>query len=148
MENIEDILLKMEQEIADGKRQIFGSGVTINGDAMLALIQNLKESLPCVIAEAHTIIAEEQIRRQSQEREMTNYVLSAKNQAAEMVASHTITLNAQKEAEITMAKADEYARRMFASVQTDCDKVMTHVENTMHQALAVLANAKANAKKD
>ncbi len=148
MENVEDVLLKMEQELAEGKKQIFGAGVTINGDTMHSLIQNLRESLPIIIAEAKTMIAEEHYRIQAQEREMNNYVLSAKNQAAEMVANHTITMNAQREAEITMAKADEYARKMFASVQNDCDKVMTHVENTMHQALAVLANAKANARKE
>ncbi len=144
MENVEDILFQMEQLLIDGKKQIFGSGVTVDGDEMASAIARLRESMPSIIADAQTMIAEEDYRTRKTEQEMCRLVQSAQKQAQELVSSHTITVNAQREADIIMAKADEYAKRVYESVKNDCNQVLSYVENTLQQAKDIVSSAKAN----
>ncbi|MFI3229394.1 MAG: hypothetical protein R3Y23_04455 [Bacillota bacterium] len=144
MENVEDILFQIEQLLIEGKKQIFGSGVTVDGDEMASAIARLRESMPSIIADAQTMIAEEDYRTRKTEQEMCRLVQSAQKQAQELVASHTITLNAQREADIIMAKADEYAKRVYESVKNDCNQVLSYVENTLQQAKDIVTSAKAN----
>ena len=66
MYDIDDLLYQIEEELKNGKKSLFGSGVTIDADAIYAIVDKIRASLPDVIREAKAIVRNSDRRYQEE----------------------------------------------------------------------------------
>ena len=66
MEDVEDLLLQLEQELNEGKKSLFGGGVTVDAETIYGIIDRIRAALPEMIREAKYIVQTNEKRRQEE----------------------------------------------------------------------------------
>ena len=108
MEDIEDLLVQIEEEVSNGKRALFGSGVTVNGDVIYSLVDRIRAAVPDIMREAKAIVHNSEKRQQEESMRARNIVEQAQKRADEILANHNIIQQAEKEAEAIRAQATDF----------------------------------------
>lgn len=142
MEDVEDLLLQIEEELDNGKRNFFGSGVTVDGDAIYALIDRIRNNLPDAIREAKYVIANTERRRHEDTVKAQNIVLAAQQRADQILSEHNIIYQAEREAEAIRNQAAEYRLRILTEVKEDINAMLTDAERNLSDSLASILDAK------
>lgn len=141
MEDIEDLLLEIEEEISEGRKSLFGSGVTIDGDRILSVCDRIRASYPDVIREARIIVATSEKRRNEETLRAQNMIAAAEKRANDLLKDHNIIEQATREAEAIRAQANEYRDNIMAAVKNDIGIIMKKTENTLSESLRIIRNA-------
>ncbi|MFA5449804.1 MAG: hypothetical protein WC292_05145 [Clostridia bacterium] len=148
MEDIEDLLIQIEEEVNNGKKSLFGNGVTIDPDIIFALVDRIRNTLPDIIREARYVVQNSEKRRAEEALKAQNIMLSAQKRAEEMLSGHTIIEQAEREAEAIRNQANEYRSRIYGEIKADINALLSDTEATLTESLAIVTSARnSNLKK-
>ncbi len=147
MDDIEDLLYQIEQEVRSGKKALFGSGVTVNGDVIYSLVDAIRSALPGVMREAKSIVSNSERRQQEETARAQRIIAQAQKRADEMLSDHAIIMTAQKEADAIRAQAADFAKRLNQDVTEDISSLLADTEATLADSLAIIRRAQANLEK-
>lgn len=141
MEDIEDILLEIEQEVQNGKKSLFGGGVTINAEMLLTAVDRIRHALPDTVREARQIIAANERKRREDAERSEGIISSARQRADQMLSDHEIIKQAEREAEAIRRQAIEYKARLEADIKSDIGILLGGCERSLSEALDIVRNA-------
>lgn len=147
MDDIEDLLYQIEQEVRSGKKALFGSGVTVNGDVIYSLVDQIRSALPGVMREAKAIVNSSERRLQEESARAQNIVRQAQQRADEILSNHAIIMQAQQEADAIRAQAMDYARRLTDDVNNDISDMLADAAATLSDSLELIRKAQAGMRK-
>lgn len=142
MYDIEDLLFQIEEELKNGKKTLFGSGVTVDADVIYAIVDKIRSSLPDVVREAKAIVRNSDRRYQEETMRAQGIINSAQQRANEILANHTIIEQAQKEANAIRAQAVEYSNTIRESVSEDLKSLLGDAEHSLSESLKIITKAK------
>ncbi|MBO7156731.1 MAG: hypothetical protein J6V83_04940 [Clostridia bacterium] len=144
MYDIEDLLFQIEEELKNGKKSLFGSGVTIDADVIYSIVDKIRASLPDIVREAKAIVRNSDRRYQEETIRAQGIISQAQQRANEMLANHTIIDQAQKEAAAIRAQAIDYSNRLKSSVHEDVVALLADTEAAIAESLKIVSRAKSN----
>lgn len=147
MDDIEDLLYQIEQEVRSGKKALFGSGVTVNGDVIYSLVDQIRSALPGVMREAKAIVNSSERRLQEESARAQNIVRQAQQRADDILSNHAIIMQAQQEADAIRAQAMDYARRLTDDVNNDISDMLADAAATLSDSLELIRKAQAGMRK-
>ncbi len=142
MYDIEDLLFQIEEELKNGKKSLFGSGVTVDAEVIYAIVDKIRSSLPEVIREAKAIVRNSDKRYQEETLRAQGIINDATQRANQMLAQHTIIEQAQKEANAIRAQAQDYANRLRQNVNEDLQALLSDAEVALSESLNIISKAK------
>lgn len=144
MEDIEDILLQMEEEINNGKKSLFGNGVTVDPNVMFSLVDKIRNNLPDMIREAKYIIASGEKRKADETVKAQGIIAAAQQRAEEILGEHALIKQAEREAEAIRSQANDYRTRIISEVKADIDTLLSDTEHTLTESLNLIKSAKSS----
>ncbi len=147
MYDIEDLLFQIEEELKNGKKSLFGTGVTVDSDVIYAIVDKIRSSLPDVVREAKAIVRNSDKRYQEETLRAQGIINNATQRANEMLANHTIIEQAQKEALAIRAQAQDYSARLRENVNEDLQALLGDAEAALSESLNIISKAKASFNK-
>ncbi|MBO7178202.1 MAG: hypothetical protein J6V69_03805 [Clostridia bacterium] len=142
MYDIEDLLFQIEEELKNGKKSLFGSGVTVDAEVIYAIVDKIRSSLPEVIREAKVIVRNSDRRYQEDKLKAQGILNDATQRANQMLAQHSIIEQAQKEANAIRAQAQDYASRLKQNVNEDLQALLSDAEVALSESLSIISKAK------
>ncbi len=142
MHDIEDLLFQIEEELKNGKKSLFGSGVTVDADVIYDLVDQIRRNLPNDIREARVIIKNSDKRYQEETLRAQGIINSAQQRANEILANHTLIEQAQKEASAIRAQAVDYSTRLRESLSQDVNTLLEDTEAALTESLNIIIRAK------
>lgn len=108
MNSVNDILDLIEEEINNSKASRFnGTKKIVDSDSILALVSEVRSSLPMELAKARKIIADHDIIIEDAKYKAENILEHSAKEAEAMVSEHPIYMSAQEEAEILLNRTHE-----------------------------------------
>ncbi len=141
MEDIEDLLLKIEQELSQGKKTLIGSGTIIDAATIYGLVDRIRNSLPDVLREARYIVKTSSRRQQEEEEKAHQIISQAKNKADIILSEHELVKMAQKESEAIKSEALEFKNRIIKDIAKDIEIMLTGVEDKLLENLQIVRTA-------
>lgn len=147
MEDIEDILIEIEQEIHDGKKPLFGGGITVDGEILLAAVDRIRRSLPDMVREARQVIAASERKRQEDAARSESMIMAAQQKADALLSDHGIIKQAEAEAEAIRRQALDFKERVEGDVRSDVLVLLGRAEKSLSEALSIIKNAKTTYEK-
>lgn len=140
MEDVNLLLSFIETEIMNGKKPLFGNGVTVDGEAVLSLVKRVRQAVNAMngenlVAEANEraklIIAAAEQRR-AQILEENEIVAEAKEIAESMV----------DDAEKRRKQSEEFTRNNLINMLTSVRGTIKDADESLTASLEKLRNAK------
>lgn len=141
MEDIEDLLLKIEQELSQGKKTLIGSGTIIDAATIYGLVDRIRNSLPDVVREARYIVKTSSRRQQEEEEKAHQIISQAKNKADIILSEHELVKMAQIESEAIKSEAIEFKNRIIKDIAKDIEIMLTGVEDKLLENLQIVRTA-------
>ena len=132
MDEIEELLQQIERELANGKRPIFGGGVTVDDEAIYAAIDGIRAAVPGAVREAKIILRDSEKRMEAESNRARDIIQKAEQRAEEILNEHVIVQKAREEAEMIRRQADAYV----AKSRTDARNELVNLLETTDDALA------------
>ncbi len=125
MVDLEMLLQQLELTVKTGKKSLFSDAVTIDPNEVYRIVAAIRNNLPELMREAHTIVhnkdniyKEEQRKAESiianAEAKAQDIILTAKTYAAESISNNEIVAAATEQAEGIKREAIEFAARVKA----------------------------------
>lgn len=138
MEDVEDLLLQLEQELNEGKKSLFGGGVTVDAETMYGIIDRIRAALPEMIREAKYIVQTNEKRRQEETLRAQNLIQAAQARADEMLNEHAIIQQAQREANAIRAQAMDYKAQVERKIRQELTDLLAETESVLSDALNII----------
>lgn len=142
MEDIEDILVEIEQIVHDGKKPMFGSGITVDADAVLSAVDRIRRSMPDLLREARQIVAAAERKRQEDAARSEGIVNAARQKADMLLSDHEIIKQAEREADAIRSQALDFKLRMESDIKSDILVLLGGAEKSLAEALDIIQSAK------
>lgn len=144
MEDIEDLLHKIELELSQGKKALMGSGIIVDATTIYGLVDRIRNSLPEIVREARYIV-KNSARMQQEENEKASRILAqAQSKADSILSEHEIVKIAHKESDAIKKEAIEFRERIMQDIATDIDVMLSGVERKLIENLNIIKVAKQN----
>ena len=138
MEDVEDLLLQLEQELNEGKKSLFGGGVTVDAETMYGIIDRIRAALPEMIREAKYIVQTNEKRRQEETLRAQNLIQAAQARADEMLNEHAIIQQVQREADAIRAQAMDYKAQVERKIRQELTDLLAETESVLSDALNII----------
>ena len=155
MSDIYHLINRLERLLNESWRMPLSAYLVINEDDFLDVIDQLRTTIPREIKEGERVQRDRERILAQAEEEGERVVKLAQEDAAKMVEEHelihladqraeTIIQRAQREAEVLKADADEYARSVLLSLESQLegvDDLIATLLTTLHNGLETLSQA-------
>ncbi len=155
MSDIYHLINRLERLLNESWRMPLSAYLVINEDDFLDVIDQLRTTIPREIKEGERVQRERERILAQAEEEGERIVKLAQEDAAKMVEEHeimhaadqraeTIIQRAQREAEVLKTDADEYARSVLLSLESQLegvDDLIATLLTTVHNGLETLLQA-------
>jgi vacuolar-type H+-ATPase subunit H len=147
MSDIYHLIDRLERLLNEGWRMPLSTYLVINEDDFLDVIDQMRTLIPQEIREGEKIQRERERIIAQAEEEAERVVQLAQDESSELVQDHALILaaeqragtiieRAQREAGVLKAEADDYARQVLLSLDSQLD--------TLDEQIAVLLNTVQN----
>lgn len=144
MEDIEDILLLIEQELAKGKKPIMGSGIIVNTTIIYELVERIRNGLPDMVREAKHIVQNSAKMQREEAEKAQQLIAKAQYKAEQMLSEHEIVKIAEKEAEAIKKEALEFKARLNLEIGKDISTMLNSLEKTLQENINIVKIAQQN----
>lgn len=138
---IEELLDEIENMVLDGSRVPLSHKRVIEEDAMLRLLDDVRNSLPRVLQDAARVMKDKEKILEEARNEGEKLKEQARVYAVSLVDENAIVKQAEKRAEEILEEARRNASEMELSMAGYADNVFDHVENNLQKALQVVQQA-------
>ncbi|MDR0751525.1 MAG: hypothetical protein LBF12_02920 [Christensenellaceae bacterium] len=154
MEDIEDLLLQIEEELDNGKKSFFGSGVTVDAEVIVNILNKIREVYPTTPQRAvvskkavpppslRPIVPEYNLAEETQKA--SNIVLMAQQRADQILSEHNIIHQAQREAEIIKQQAADHKAKVLNEVRAEVNELLGDTQQRLKDALNAINGAITN----
>ncbi|MGD0195083.1 MAG: hypothetical protein ABSC35_09510 [Candidatus Dormibacteria bacterium] len=140
-----DLVDQLEELVSTGRRVPFTSGVVVNEDEVLELIDRTRLALPDELMQARHLLedqrrvlteAEQEAERilSRAEAEVDRIVAEAQARAAVMVNDHALVDQAREQAATLIAQAEERAAKTCSDADAYAREVMLRLEDQLMRA--------------
>jgi len=140
-----DLVDELEELVSTGRRVPFTSGVVVNEDEVLELIDRTRLALPDELMQARHLLedqrrvvteAEQEAERMltRAEAEVDRIVSEAQARAAVMVSDHALVDQAREQAATLIAEAEERAAKTCSDADAYAREVMLRLEDQLMRA--------------
>ena len=113
MDEIEEMLQLIERELANGKRPLFGAGVTVDSEAVYSAVERIRAAVPQAVREARIVLRDSEKRMEAESGRAREIIRKAEERADEILSEHQIVARAEK------VRADAYNELMNMLVKAD-----------------------------
>ncbi len=155
MSDIYHLINRLERLLNESWRMPLSAYLVINEDDFLDVIDQLRTTIPREIKEGERVQRERERILAQGEEEAERIIKLAQEDAAKMVEEHeimhaadqravTIIERAHREAEVLKTDADEYARSVLFSLESQLegvDELIATLLTTVHNGLETLSQA-------
>lgn len=135
---VHEILDRMEFLIHNSKGVPFTRHKAIDEAALLALIDELHQSLPGDIKEARWTVEERERLLQEAQREASRINTSAAQRADQLLQDHTLVQQARARAEALVREAEQRAAEIRKAADQYAAEVMERLESQLMRAVATV----------
>ncbi len=140
-----DLVDQLEEIVSTGRRVPFTSGVVINEDEVLELIDRTRLGLPDELMQARHLLEDQRRVRVEAEQETERLISRAEHEAgrivaeaearvAVMVGDHAIAEQAREHAATVLAEAEERAAKTCNEADAYAREVMLRLEDQLMRA--------------
>jgi hypothetical protein len=140
--DILDIVDELMVNLHEAKTMPLSSNALVDRGAYLALLENLRESLPDELRAARWMVREREAfisRTNEKAREISE---KARAEADEMVANSNIVAEAVEEANILVRRAEGDARRLRLETEDEIEKKLQRVEVLLEDIMTQVQTAR------
>ena len=142
MSDIYHLIDRLERLLSESMRLPLSAYLVVNEDDFLDVIDQMRTAIPQQIREGERLQRERERIVAQAEEEAQRVVLVARDKAGGLVADHEVSLAAQahadaimesarQEAEVLKAEADEYARQVLGSLDSQLHAVDQQISNLL-----------------
>jgi vacuolar-type H+-ATPase subunit H len=124
--------------VESAKSMPLSASVLVNKSEMLALLDELRATLPDELREAQWVIKDREEVIDGGRKEADRIIADAKTEAARLVSRTEVMQSATKEADRVMAEAKENARTMRLEVEDYVDSKLANFEVVLHKTLGAV----------
>ncbi|MDR3185236.1 MAG: hypothetical protein LBU04_00235 [Christensenellaceae bacterium] len=144
MEDIEDLLLQIEEELDNGKKSFFGSGVTVDADVIYNIIDKIRHVHSSGSQKPRGTLSSMEQKHADDIIKAQNIVLQAQQRAEQILGEHNIVYQAQREAESIKKQANDYRARVLSEVKEDVNALLTDTQRNLADAINAVNRALKN----
>jgi hypothetical protein len=142
--NMMELLDMLEGHVADGRRFVFSNRIMVEEGEFMAIIDQLRESIPSEIQQARRVIQDRQEIILKAQEEAKGIIASALERQEYLVSQHGVTAEARYRGEDTVREARERASRSMAAINDYARERLELVESVIRENLAEIERAKGN----
>ena len=129
---------QITEMVESAKSMPLSASVLVNKAEMLALLDELRATLPDELREAQWVIKDRDEVIDQGRKEAERIVADARQEAARLVSRTEVMQSATKEAERIVAEAKENARQMRLEVEDYVDAKLANFEVVLHKTLGAV----------
>lgn len=142
MYEIDMLIKELEDLVYEAKRKTFSDDITINRQTILAIIQDIKNTLPDELKDAEYILkSRDQIVAEA-ENKANRIIDDAHNKANKILDESEIIRQAEKEAKAIVADAKRYMEKLEFETRRSLVDTIGDCENTLGDTLNLLRNCR------
>lgn len=142
--SVERLLSKLEEQLLNGKKQMFSNMRLVDANTCMALIQQIKASLPQEINNATIILRDCEKIKDTATREAESIISAAQEQARYLVSQDEITKSSEKDAKELVLKAATYADQLVEQSYSQVNNMYIEVENAIRNMLNIVMENRAS----
>ena len=146
MDEIEELLQQIERELANGKRPIFGGGVTVDDEAIYAAIDGIRAAVPGAVREAKIILRDSEKRMEAESNRARDIIQKAEQRAEEILNEHVIVQKAREEAEMIRRQADAYVAKSRVDARNELVNLLETTDDALAKSLKLVRQTLNNLK--
>lgn len=146
MNEIEMLLKELEDIVFEGKRKAFSDDITINRQAILAVIQDLKNALPEQMRDAEYIIKNRDKIVAEAEAKANMVLEDAHNKANKILDENEIIMEAEREAKAITGDAQRYLDKLELETRRSLQETIGECEKTLGDTINLLRNCREDLK--
>jgi len=133
--DVMELINYLEEEIRASGTVPFSDKCLTDRQKCLDLINDIKDTLPRELEEAHDIMQQHDTILAEAEREAESIRIEAENQARELTSRDQITLNAQQQAQDMLSSAQRSAQEIRNSADLYADDILSDLESYVQRSL-------------
>lgn len=146
MNEIESLIQELEDIVINGKRKAFSDEITVDRQSIMAVIQDLKETVPSQIRDADYILKNrDKIIGDAQNR-ADDILANASSRANKLIDESAILHQAQKEADLMIADAKRYLDKIEIETRRGILDTIGRCEDTLGDTIKILRNCREDLK--
>lgn len=131
---------RLEEIIKDSRRVPFSDLRLVNERRVWPLIDQMRISVPDEMRRAERILREKERTKAQATEEAERIIALARQEAAELAASHSVARNAEEEAAAIREQARQEARKIVSGADEYAFDVLCDLEEDLRRALTVIEN--------
>lgn len=139
---VEDLLRQAIRMVERSRPMPFSTSVMINGEEVLALLQQAFAALPEELRAARWMLKERDDLRLRTEREGEEIIAAARARAEQMVQRSEVVRSAEQQARRAVSEAEDRALRMKLEAEDWCDQRLAAFEATLHKTLNMVSTGR------
>ena len=133
--NISELVSELRYLIESARPLPLSASSTINKDDVLALVDEIQNTMPDEIRSARWLLKEREEFRSKMKREGDEIVALARNRAEQMVQRTQVVKAAEARARKVIETAEAEARRLRLEAEDYCDQKLGSFENVLQRTL-------------
>ncbi|MGH9176798.1 MAG: ATPase [Vicinamibacterales bacterium] len=139
-----ELLDRLEAHVAEGKRVLLSNRIMVEEGEFMAIVDQLRESIPVEIQQARRVIQERQKIIIDAQSEATRIITQAKERADYLVGQQGVTAEARYQGENHLRQVRDTAKRTMVEVDGYARKQLDQVERVIKKSLAEIESAKGS----
>ncbi len=141
MDEIEEMLQLIERELANGKRPLFGAGVTVDSEAVYSAVERIRAAVPQAVREARIVLRDSEKRMEAESGRAREIIRKAEERADEILSEHQIVARAEKEAALIRRQAEAYAEKVRADAYNELMNMLVKADESLSGSLDLVRQA-------
>lgn len=144
---IKELLDRLEETLTQATRVPLTGKVMVEADELLAVIDEMREALPQEIREAGRVARDREQLLTDARSEAAATVEEARAHAAKLLSEHTLTQEAQQQAEEVIDNSKRIARQIYVNALQRVDELFESLEPDLTKAREDLQKTYAELEK-
>ena len=140
MENVFDLIERLEDCFAKARTAMFSKKVAVDADECLELLARIKESLPATIREAERLVGQSENMIGNAESKAQRSVREAEMRAEQIISESELLRRAEEESEAIRAEARQFNDTIKKNARIYVDNLFEDVEKFLGDSIATVRN--------
>lgn len=146
MNEIESLIEELEDIVFRAKRKTFSDEITLDRQSLMAVIQDLKETVPAQIRDADYILNNRDKIISDAQNRADDILANASSRANKLIDESAILHQAQKEADLMIADAKRYLDKIEIETRRSILDTIGRCEDTLGETITILRNCREDLK--
>jgi vacuolar-type H+-ATPase subunit H len=140
---IAELIDRLESQVADGKRVLLPNRVIVEEAEFLALLDQLRATIPSELQQARRVIQDRQKIILDAQMEAEKILLTARDRAEYLISEKGLTAEARYRSEDVLRQAKDSAQKSISEVDKYARRVLDQMEQAIRENLKDIESAKS-----